>query len=78
MWAQLLRACGQRDGTGHTLGSAWSPLGGAQGLRAALERVEPQGAPGRLNVISKGMPGLGRKGSPPRKGSELVMERVGI
>lgn len=26
-WAQLLWACGQRDGTGHMLGSAQSPLG---------------------------------------------------
>lgn len=42
MWAQLLWVCGQRDGTGHTLGSAPSPLGDVPDLRAALGSMDPR------------------------------------
>lgn len=49
----------------HVLGSAGSPVGGAQGLRVVLENMEVQAILGRLNMILEGMPNLGKKGSPP-------------
>ena len=46
------------------LGSARSPLGGVWGLGVTLENTETQAILGRINIVSKEMPNLKKKGSP--------------